>query len=176
MNDDGLPELAGELELSREELALEIVRGVVAVEVEPRLADRDGSLVGEQLTKLVEAPGVGVSGLVRVDPERGEDALLSGGDGERLATGVEPGADRDDPAHAGRSRAGHDHLRRLGAGVEVRVRVDQAAAVGKSTRGKSGAAGSIPSVAGVTPAATRSRSSSIGWPNAPRIWGTVSGR
>jgi len=47
--DEALAELSGEVELPREELALEVVRGVVPVEVEPRLADRDHPLVQRQL-------------------------------------------------------------------------------------------------------------------------------
>ena len=176
MNDDGLAELGRKLQLALEERALTVVRSVVPVEVEPGLADRDGALVAEQLAELVETPSVFVGGLVRVDPEGGENPLLPPGDGEGLAAGGEPGADRDDPLHPGRLRAGHEDFCRLGARIEVRMGVGQAAAAGRSTRGKSGAAGSIPSVWGVSPAATRSSWSSTGCRSAPRIRGVVSGR
>ena len=76
MNDDGLAELGRKLQLALEERALTVVRRVVPVEVEPGLADRDHALVAEQLAELVETPRVFVGGLVRVDPEGGEDPLL----------------------------------------------------------------------------------------------------
>ena len=151
MDDDGLAELGGQLELALEELALAVVRRVVAVEVEAGLADRDRALVGEQLAQLVEPRRVGLGGLVRMDPERCEDAVVPLGDRERLAAGVEARADRDDPVDAGLARARDELVRRLRARVEVRVGVDHAAAVGWSTRGKSGAAAAIPSVSGVRP-------------------------
>ena len=65
--------------------------------------------------------------------------------------------------------------RLLVAPVEVRVRVDHAAGEGSSTRGKSGAAGSMPSTASVRPYATRSKVRSPGCPSASRMRLDVSG-
>ncbi len=98
-----LPSSAGELELPLEELALAVVRRVVAVEVEPRLADRDGALVARaargarrDARRRRQRPGAGGSRARRRRPR------CSRGDRERLAAGVEPGADRDDPLDPGR--------------------------------------------------------------------------
>ena len=52
---DRLAELGGELELLLEEPPLRVVRGVVAEVVEPRLADGDGALVGEQVARARRA-------------------------------------------------------------------------------------------------------------------------
>ena len=61
-----------------------------------------------------------------------------------------PPAEPDDAGHAALSRTLEQHLRRLLARVEVRVGVDHAV-VGASTRGKRGAAGSMPVTASVSP-------------------------
>jgi hypothetical protein len=127
---DRLAELGGQFELAIEELALAVVRRVLAVEVEAGLADRDRAFVGEQVAQLVEPRGVGLRGLVGMDPERGEDAIVPGGDRERLAAGVEARTDRDDPVDAGLERLRDELVRRFCARVEVRVGVDHAAAVG----------------------------------------------
>src|SRR5581483_1603156 len=74
VHDDRLPEAPGELELRLEHRSLCLPRGVVAVEVEPGLADRDSTVVAEELLEVVER--LSVCGLVRVDAERYEDALL----------------------------------------------------------------------------------------------------
>ena len=49
MHDDGLAEVGSQLELPLEELALAVVRRVVAVEVETGFADGDGTLVAEEV-------------------------------------------------------------------------------------------------------------------------------
>ena len=173
----GLPSSAASSSCALEELALAVARRVVAVVVEPGLPDRDGALgCGEQLAQLVDGGRVGSPAWCGWIPSAAKTPVVSLGDGERLAAGVEPGADRDDPLDPGLARARHEHVCRLRARVEVRVRVDHAAAVGWSTRGKSGAAGAMPSVGGVSPYATRPSASSTGCPSAPRISGAVSGR
>ena len=57
---------------------------------------------------------------------------------ERVARRGDRRADGEDPRHARLAGALDDLLGRVGARVEVRVRVDHAAVVGASTRGKSG--------------------------------------
>src|SRR5215211_6620240 len=74
MNDDGFAELGRQLEVALEELALAVMRRVVAVEVEPGLADRDGALVAEELAELVEVLRVLLGSLMGMDPKRGEDS------------------------------------------------------------------------------------------------------
>src|SRR6185503_12309762 len=101
VHDDRLPELGSQLQLPLEELALAVVRSVVAVEVEAGLADGDRTLVGEQLPQLVEPGRVGLGGLVRMDPERGENTVVPAGDRKRLAAGLETRPDRDDPVDSG---------------------------------------------------------------------------
>src|SRR4029450_5930665 len=97
-----------------------------------------------------------------MDAERSEDALVSPGDGKRLTAGLEPRADGHDPLDPGLAGARHELVCRFRARVEVRVRVDHAAAVGWSTRGKSGVAAAMPSVGGVTPYAAPSEPGSTG--------------
>src|SRR5205814_3082182 len=85
------------------------------------------------------------------------------------------GADRDDSFDPARTRA-FERALWIVERVEVRVRVDHAAAVGASTRGKSGAAGWMPSAWRVRPGAAFSQETSSGWPSARRISGADLGR
>ena len=73
VDDNRRPQPGGKLELPLEDLALPVARRVVAIEVEADLADRDGMLVSEELSQLVEPVCVVVCRLVRVDPERRRD-------------------------------------------------------------------------------------------------------
>ena len=128
VDDDRLAEVSRELELPGEEIALPVARRVVAVEVEPGLADGDRTRVAEQLAELVEPGCVVIRGLVRVDAEGGPDSVVSPGEVERRAARVEPRADRDDALHAGLAGPPQDQIRRIRARVEVRVGVDHWAA------------------------------------------------
>ena len=83
VDDDGLAELGSQRELGLEETKLRVVRRVVAVVVEPGLADRDRAVVDEQLTELVEPLRVRVSRVVRMDAEGGVDTVLGVGELER---------------------------------------------------------------------------------------------
>ena len=159
VHDDGQAEVGGECELALEDAALTVAGCVVAVEVEPGLADGHGSRVVQELRQLVQPTGLLAARLVRMDAERARHAVLASGNGERRTAGVDSGADRDDPAHAGRARPCEQHRRRFRARVEVRVRVDHAAA-GASTRGNSGGAASMSAAALVLPGATFSQPSS----------------
>src|SRR5215207_8817549 len=174
MNDERLPELHGELGLSTEEGELRLARCVVPVVVESRLADGDRLRMGEKSPQLGEVALVALPRVVRVQAEGCVDALLGLADGERLATRADVRPHRDDAGDPGFARAG-EHSRDIAvAGVEVRVRVDQAAAV-DSTRGKSGVAGSIPSAAAAPPGLIPSHDTSAGCPSAARIRSAVSG-
>ena len=84
------------------------------------------------------------------------------GDRERRAARLDPGPDRDDARHAGLARARDERVARLLARVEVRVGVDHAAASARRSRGKSGAAASMPVGAPVRPVARRSSQASVG--------------
>src|SRR5205085_8336892 len=113
----------------------------------------------------------------RIDAERRVDAVVRLGDRERPAAGLDAGADRDDAGDAGRAGARHELGGGRVAAVEMRVGVDHAAAVGVSTRGKSGGAGSIPSASAAVPRRTRSSArSSEACPSDSRIRGALSGR
>ena len=82
---DRLAELGGELELRFEEAALGVVRRVVAEVVEAGLADGDGARVARAARAARRAGRAsGSSGLVRVDAERGVDAVVLLGELERL--------------------------------------------------------------------------------------------
>ena len=125
VDDDGLAELGRQRELGLEETQLRVARRVVAVVVEPGLADRDGAVVGEQLTELVEPLRVGVSRVVRVDAEGGVDTVL----GARRAR-ARRGTSRSsvptviDALDAGGPGPLEHHRGRIGAGVEMRVGVN----------------------------------------------------
>ena len=80
----GFAELGRELELRLEQAPLVVARGVLAEVVEAGLADRDGALVCEQLAQLVEAVGVGLVRVVRMDAEARVDAVVLLGERERL--------------------------------------------------------------------------------------------
>jgi hypothetical protein len=148
---DRLAERGGELELRDEKVSLRLPRSPVTVEIEARLADRDGALVPKQLGKLVEPPRLRTAGLVRVNAERGEDAVLAFCDRERRAAGIDSRADCDDTLDAGLASAREQFVRSLVAPVEVRVGFDRATAVSSSTRGKSGSAAAMPSAGTVRP-------------------------
>ena len=89
VDDDGQAELGGERELPLEEPALRVARGVVAVEVEPGLADRDGLRVREQLRELVEPTRLLAAAWCGWMPSAHADAVLAPGDRERRAAGVD---------------------------------------------------------------------------------------
>src|SRR5581483_1626541 len=174
VDDDGLAELGGERQLGIEDRALPVARGAVAVEVEAGLADGDRERIGEQLCELVDPVALGV-GLVRMDPENREDALVAAGEVEGDPAALDRRPDGQDSRHAGLGRSPNRGLRILER-IEMRVRVDHAAADDASTRGKSGEAGSIPSAASAVRRRTRSSESPGGCRSASRMRGAVSGR
>src|SRR5439155_26289325 len=117
--------------------------------------------VPERTAQLRDSLGILAVGLVRVDPEGREDAVVSLRETERRPAGVESGADGDDAIDAGRAGAPDEPLRVLRAGVEVRVRVDHATAAAPasssgSMRGKSGVAARTPVAASAVAGRTRS--------------------
>ena len=87
-----------------------------------------------QLDELVESRGLGAARLMRIDPERREDALLGFGDRERGMTGRDPRADRDDARDADRTGPLDEERGGLVAPVEVGVRVDHARSVAVTPR------------------------------------------
>ena len=133
----GLPSSAASASCASKSSLLPVARRVVAVVVEAGLADGDRRSCREQLAQLVEAAGLVAAGLVRVDAERGEDAFLSLGDVERGAHESMPEPDRDDAVDAGLARAGDDVRGLLCERIEVRMRVDHAAAAAASMRASS---------------------------------------
>ena len=77
VDDDGLAELVGEGELRVEERrAARTAVASAVVAVEPRLADGDRARMPEQLAQLVDPRRVRRRRLVRIDPERSEDACV----------------------------------------------------------------------------------------------------
>ena len=101
---DRQPELARERELGREEAPLLVLRRGAVVVVEARLAHGDRTLVAEELAQLVDAMRLVASRLVRVDPERGADAVIRRSELERGPARSDPGADRDHATHPGLAR------------------------------------------------------------------------
>ena len=128
------------------------MRRVVAVVVEPGLPDRDRLRVRREASRARSTlRSVHLAGLVRMEAERREDALLPLGDRERRAAGVErrsrSSMTRSRPPP--RARASAVAALRRGHRDAHACRSRAQAAAGSSTRGKSGAAGSIPSAARV---------------------------
>ena len=145
VDDDRLAELLGEREVGLEELPLRVVRRVVAVVVQPGLADGDRIEISEP----AELRRVGLAGLVGMDPENREHSLVQRAEVHHLPPRFRPGADLEDAVDSSLAGSGDQLHRRFRARVQVRVRVDHAAAAGASTRGKSGCAGSTSSVSTV---------------------------
>ena len=102
---DGQAELVGERELARRRATRAHGACGAVVAVETRLADRDDARVAEQLASSSTPAGLGRRRLVRVDPERGDDALVGVGDRERAAARLDARADRDHARHADRAGA-----------------------------------------------------------------------
>ena len=82
----------------------------------------------EKLAKLVDPFRLGIRRLMRVDAESREHTVVRIGERERGAAGLDPGSDRDDPRDSGFARPLDERRGRLGARVEVRVRVGHAGA------------------------------------------------
>ncbi len=148
MDDDRQSDLRCEREVVFEEAPLRVAWGVVAKVVEPGLPHGDGSLVSQQLAQLVQPPGVGRIGVVWVDAENSDHAWLVLRELQGTSARRDARTDGDDPLDSSRPGAREHRCRWPVTRVEVRVSVDQAAT--RSTRGKSGGAGSMP-LAGVTP-------------------------
>jgi hypothetical protein len=155
---DGQSDFSCKCEVPLEKAPLSVTRRIVAIVIEPGLPHRHGPLVGKQLPELVQPPCVSRAGIVRVDAERRKDALLLAGKLERPPARVDAGADRDDAIDSRLPGTLENGGRRPVARVEVRVRVDQAAI--RSTRGKSGGAGSMPRAGASPPARTPSQATS----------------
>ena len=137
------------LELAVEERPLCVAGSEIVEVVEPDFADRDGTRVLEQLDELPDPCSFPSSRLVRIDPKGRRDSLLRLGDRERRPTGHDPGADCDNPRDADGAGPLDEKGGGLLAPVEMGVGVDHAGS--GSSRGKSGAAASIPSVSPVRP-------------------------
>ena len=138
VDDDWEAELVGESELRVEEAPLLLGSRETPDGVEASLAHCDRLRMGQELTELGEALGLGLPCLMRVDPERGMHALMTLGDRERRPTRLDTGADRDNSGDAGCLCALDQGRSRLVARVEMRVRVGHAA-VAASIRASSSA-------------------------------------
>src|SRR5438067_12888554 len=104
VDDDRLAELASQLQLSGEQESLAVMRRPLTVEVQPGLAHRDGAVMRKELGQLVQPLCLRIPGLVRMDPERGEDPALPLGDRARGPAGIDAGTDPDLPLDPGLTR------------------------------------------------------------------------
>ena len=110
--------------MSLEELTLGVARRVVAVVVEPGLADRDRVEASERL----ECSRLRVAGLVRVDAENREDAVRGSAELRHLSPLLGPRAHLEDAIDARRARPLDELDGRIRARMQVRMRVDHAGA------------------------------------------------
>ncbi len=113
-------------------------RRVVAEPVEPGLADGDRLRVVEQRAHLGDVGVRRVTGLVRVDAEDREDAVVRVGELDRAATAGGSRPDGEDPADTGLGRARDDVGGIVVERVEVRVRVDHRPSRASSSAAVSG--------------------------------------
>ena len=155
-------QLVGQLDLRGEHAALVVGRGVVAVEVEADLAQRDHPRPGQQRAHRVH---VGLGGLVRVPADDRPHAGMAGGQLHRLLA-----ADREDALDAGGGSLGDRGVGALLAALEVRMGVDHG-----STRGNSGSGWCTSLPAASVPSAARSHSMPPGSPTAARIFSAEAG-
>ena len=121
VDDQRLAELRGQRDLGGEGALLVAVGGVVAVEVQARLADRQAAVVGRQRPQLGEVGVVEAAGGVGVPADRGVDLGEVLGRGQRRAAGGAVDADREDARHAG--LLGRRHELGVGRLAEVEVGV-----------------------------------------------------
>ena len=116
VDDDGLVELARELELRGEDTALRVARRVVAIPVEPGFSDGDRLRMRLQAPHLVE---IALRGLVGMDADDREHVVEALGERDRLRH-----ANGEDARHACLARACDDIRGIFVERVEMRVRVD----------------------------------------------------
>ena len=123
----GFPSSAASASCRSNSVELAVVRRVVAVEVEPGLADGDGARVREALARARRAARVVAARSVWMDAEDRADAVVPVGELQRGRRPVDGRRDGEDPFDAGLARASDQDVGRVLARVEVRVRVDHAA-------------------------------------------------
>src|SRR5581483_2101150 len=126
MNDNGLVKLGGELELGSKGSLLVFARGVVAVIVKARLADRHALLVLGQVAQFPKHCVVKPRRLVWMAADRRVHGRELFGGLKRGATRLAGRAHGDDPGNPGRHRGVNQLRRGRFAHVEVGVAVDQA--------------------------------------------------
>ena len=122
-----LADRARQRDLGPEGALLVVARRVVAVVVQAGLADRHALGMGGQRFQLGQVGVVEPGGRVRVAPDRGVDLRKVLGRRQRGPAGRAVRAHRDDPAHPGRQRRGHQLRVRGLAQLQVRVAVDHSA-------------------------------------------------
>ena len=146
----GLPSSRGELELRLEEAPLRVARRAVAVVVEAGLPDRDRSSCASSSRSSPTRSASSVAGLVRVDAERGEDAFVRArrcsSAARHESMPVPTVTIRSTPARAPARSSADGRSAHASRCACVSITPRRRA----STRGKSGAAGSMPSAATVT--------------------------
>jgi hypothetical protein len=131
VDDERLGELAGDLDLRAEGPLLVGARRVVAVVVQPGLADRAAAGMRRELAQVLGDGVVIPGGEVGVAADGGEHLVVGVGGGERAAAGLGVHADGEDARDTLVARR-RDELRlRRRAAVEVGVGVDHCC-LGKS--------------------------------------------
>ena len=125
VDDDGLAELGSQRELGLEETKLRVVRRVVAVVVEPGLADGDRALVRRAASRSSSSRSrVGSSRVMRMDAEGGENTVSRIGELERRAAGVDRRPDGDHALDARGAGSFENRRGGIGAGVQMRMGVN----------------------------------------------------
>jgi hypothetical protein len=115
------------VEVAAEVVLLQRERRAVPVAIESCLANRDDAGPSRQVNDLLPIPRRGFGRLVGMNPDRGEDSRMGGGNLENLDAVLGRRGDRDDLNHPHGMRPGKN-VGKLGAEpavVEMGVGVDQ---------------------------------------------------
>jgi hypothetical protein len=129
MNDDGSAELARQLQLPDQYLLLDLAWGMIVVLIQTDLSDGYHLRIQQQIAQPLEVAFRGLGGIVRMNPRRGVDPGITGGNrrGGAQVPDAGPTSHGQDVCHAG-SPCAFDCLLAVsleGGVVEMGVRINK---------------------------------------------------